>query len=518
MKININNISKIYSETTIFDECNFEIVLKEKVAIVGENGSGKSTLLKMIASLENYQEGNIFIPKGIKIGYLKQEFDRFDGSSSEYIMSEFKELTLIEKRMNEAADSLSNTDDLEKAMNRYANLQEEFERLGGYSIENDIDRIATGLNIQSMLNQQYNTLSGGEKTRIELVKLLVSDADVLCLDEPTNHLDFVGIEWLENYCKGLDKTIIVVSHDRAFLNNVVNVYHEIEDGQIVTYRGDYESFRKQKQVRFEHLVNDYKVQQEKIKKIKLAIRRYRQWGHEGDNEDFFRKAKMLEKRLERIETLPKPEELSNKLNLKFEVKNRSGKDVLVLKDLAIGYDDFLQIDLNLKITFRERWAIIGENGAGKSTLIKTILNEVEPLAGEVIIGSNVKIGYLAQQHTFYDESERILNYTINSLNVSEFVARTTLAHFGFYQNDVYKIMSQLSGGEKIRIRLMVMMYSEANFLILDEPTNHLDIQSCEILEKVLNEYDGTLLIVSHDRYFLNALNTKTFKIESQKEN
>lgn len=519
MKISINNISKIYSESALFEACSFDIVLKQKVAIVGENGSGKSTLLKMICGLENYQEGNIFMPKGVEVGYLKQEFDNYDHLAIDYIKKEFKSLRDLELRMNDAAEALKDADDLDKAMNKYARLQEEFERMGGYVIDNDIDRIATGLNITDALNRPYNTLSGGEKTRIELVKLLVSNAEVLCLDEPTNHLDFIGIEWLENYCKGLDKTIIIVSHDRAFLNNVVNVYHDIEDGQIVTYHGNYQTFREQKKVRFEHLVNDYKVQQDQIKKIKLAIRRYRQWGHESDNEDFFKKAKTLEKRLERIEMLPKPEELSNRLNLKFEIKERSGKDALVLKDLMIGYDDILQLDLNLKIQFKERWAIVGENGSGKSTLIKTILKEIEPLDGEIIIGSRVNIGYLAQQHVFEDDSQRILNYTIHNLNVSEFNARRALAQFGFYQNDAYKIMRQLSGGEKIRLRLMIMMHSNINFLILDEPTNHLDIQSCEILEDVLSRYDGTLLVVSHDRYFLEALNTQTFKLanNSKKE-
>lgn len=505
MKITFNNISKIYAEEAILDDCSFEIVLGSKVAIVGENGSGKSTILKLLSGLENVSEGNIFIPKGSEVGYLKQEFDTFDGVVYDYVIESFKELKLLETRIEEVSQRLSTMIDFEKNMNLLGRLQEEFELKDGYNIDNTIERIANGLDVEDLLFENYNTLSGGEKTRVELVRLLCSDVNILCLDEPTNHLDFKGIEWLETYCKGLNKTLVIVSHDRQFLSSVVDTYFDLEYGSVVKYNGTFEKFREEKRQRFLSLLNDYNQQQKIIQKMKLAIRRYRQWGNESDNEDFYKKAKTLEKRLEKMEKLPKPEEVESKLNLEFIKTRRSGKDVLTVKDLSIGYNQPLKSGINIKINYQDRLVLLGENGSGKTTFIKTILNEVKPLSGTLQLGTQIDLGYMSQTHTFKDPKERLLNYVIKSLNCSEFNARQALAQYGFYQDDVYKPLSILSGGEKVRVHLMSIMLKGVNFLILDEPTNHLDIESCEILERILNEYNGTLLIVSHDRYFLEKL-------------
>lgn len=512
MKINLNNITKIYADEAILEACDLEVKLGDHIAIVGENGSGKSTLLKIIAGLENYQEGQRIVPKDIKVGYMHQQFPRFEGTAHAYVMDQFGELLELERRMQILEQGFATSDDLDLDLEKYERVTHQFEAQGGYQVGNDIQRIATGLAISNVLEQDYNELSGGQKTRIELVKLLVSNVDVLCLDEPTNHLDYDGIQWLENYCKSLRKTLIIVSHDREFLNQVVAVIHDIEDGSIVTYHGNYDSFQIQKKERFARLVLDYEAQQKIIQKLKLAIRRYRQWGHESDNEDFFKRAKAIEKRLEKMEKLPKPEELERKLNLSFDLKNRSGKQVLVAQALDVGYTHPLGNPKNLNILWQERVALLGANGTGKSTLIKTIMGEIPALGGTLKIGESVSIGYLPQQHVFEDDNERILSFTQRSLSLSEFDARRMLAQFGFYQSDVYKPIRYLSGGEKVRIKLMEIMHRKHNLIVLDEPTNHLDIQSCEILEDVLMQYQGTLIVVSHDRYFLRRLNVKNIEI------
>ncbi len=512
MKITINNITKIYSETVIFDDCNAEIVLGSKTAITGLNGSGKSTLLKMISGLENYQEGDIFIPKDVKVGYLKQVFEHQEVTAFEYIQSSFQTINELKTRMNKLEDLMVEDYTNEKHMINYGKVQEEFIAAGGYDLENDIERIAKGLNIYDHLNDPYNNMSGGQKTRIELVKLLASNIDVFCLDEPTNHLDLKGIEWLEDFIQGSSKTFIVVSHDRKFLDNVVNQYLDIQYEQLVRFTGSFRQFREQKKKNYEHLVKDYKLQQAEILRIKKIIKMYRQWAYESGNDAFFKKAKAQEKRLKRIERLPKPEDLNSKL--KLEVKNfeRSGKQVLVLKDLLIGYDDPLCLPIDLNVYYKDRVNISGENGVGKTTLIKTITKDLKPLDGEIIVGSNVKIGYLEQEEKFKDEDKRILDHIQYELNTSEYNARLALAQIGFFQSDVFRPLKQLSGGEQVRIKLLCLMHLGHNLLLLDEPTNHLDLESCEILEEMLNTYEGTIVVVSHDRYFLEEIHTEAFEL------
>lgn len=512
MKIQINNIVKSYTGEIVLDDLSLEIIKGSKCAIVGENGSGKSTLLKIIAGIENIQGGSIFIPREMNIGYMVQVFPNYTDTSRNYILSCFEEYLIYQQQLKSIEKRMSSENMTEEVLNEYAKVMDKFENAGGYDLENSLEAYAKGLGIDDVLEQPFDTLSGGQKTRIVLVQLLLQDVEVLCLDEPTNHLDMTGIEWLENYCKTTNKTLILVSHDRQFLMNVVSVFYEIEDGQVVTYYGSYDSYRNQRHERYLRLVLDYEQQQKEISKIKLAIRRYRQWGHEGDNEDFFKRAKALEKRLERIEKLPKPTEIRNKLTFDLKSTQVGSKDVVIANDLIIGYDAPLCNPLNFIIQRKERVAIVAPNGTGKTTLLKTLLGEVKPLGGTIQFGQTVDVGYLPQIIKFENDSERILDYFVRVCNLEEEKARRYLAWFGFYHVDMYRYISSFSGGEQVRMKLLEIMLKGCNCILLDEPTNHLDLLSCEIIEDVLTKFEGTIVVISHDRLFLENLKVRTIHL------
>lgn len=509
MKIIMNDISKTYAGDYILSNLSLEIVKGSKSAIVGENGSGKTTLLKIIARVEPINTGTLTIPRDMSVGYMKQIFDDFPGNSRDFILDSFLEFKVLSKRLRDLEKVMSTSFD-ESVLHQYSKVLEKFEGIQGYDIENKLESYAKGLGVYDILNQSFNTLSGGQKTRIALVQLLLQDYEVLCLDEPTNHLDLQGIEWLESFCRNTEKTLIIVSHDRTFLMNTVSVFHEIEDSKIVSYYGTYDSYRDQRHQRFLHLVNNFEEQNKEIQKLRLAAKRYRQWGNESDNEDFYKRAKAIEKRLERIERLPKPIEIKNQLKIKFKVKERSGKIVFKAEDVAIGYTTSLREGINFEVNWGERFAIVAENGVGKSTLINTMIGSPHPLSGTLDRGSSVKIAYLPQNLEFASMKQRILETIREQCHLDEETARRYLARFGFYQADMYKPIAYLSGGERIRVKLLEMMLSDANCIILDEPTNHLDIASCEIIEEALRSYEGTIIVVSHDRMFLENLEVRKY--------
>lgn len=513
MKIQINNLVKTYAGDVVLNDLSIEIVRGSKSAIVGENGSGKTTLLRILAGEEEYQEGRVFIPKEMSVGYMMQTYPDYDRSCREFILSRFHDYNHYASKLRELEAQLNLGGDMEQILAVYSKTFDKFEQAGGYQLENALDSYAKGLDVFDVLEQSFNTLSGGQKTRIALVQLLLLDYEVLCLDEPTNHLDIKGIEWLESFCQTTSKTLVIVSHDRQFLSNIVSVFHKIEDGQVVSYHGDYSSYRRQRHERYLAMVSDFEQQQKEIQRLKLSIRRYRQWGHESDNEDFYKRAKALEKRLERIEKLPKPLEIRNKLVFNLQLSQLGSKEVVIARDLIIGYDAPLCEPLSFSIKRGDRFAIVAANGKGKTTLLKTLLKEIDPLDGDIKFGESIEVGYLPQLISYENEHERILSYMRRICGRDEEFTRRSLARFGFYQGDMYKSLSSFSGGEQVRLKLLEIIIKGCNCLILDEPTNHLDINSCEIIEEVLSKFKGTILVISHDRMFLNKLNTQIFYLK-----
>lgn len=416
----------------------------------------------------------------------------------------------LEVRMQTA-----NASELEVQLRKYGNLQERFENMDGYQLMTSVEQIAQGLYFDHLLKRRYSTLSGGEMARVNLARQLLRKPDVLLLDEPTNHLDFAGIRWLENYLMNLKETVIIVSHDRTFLNHTVKKIYEISWGELQMYQGNYDVYRQQQQERFLLLQQNYEEQQKEIKKMQDAIRRFRQWGLEGDNEKFYKKAKMLEKRLEQMERIKRPQELRKSMRIEVREKQQSSKMVMELKNVSKGYEDKVIFDqVNASIFWRERIAVCGENGTGKSTLIKMIMQEEEIDQGEIMIAPTIEIGYLPQMIQFAKEDQTILITSQYELKMNEEDTRRYLIRFGFDHMDMSKRLSMLSGGERTRLKLAFILSREVNMIIFDEPTNHLDVSSIEIIETVLNSYTGTMLVVSHDRYFIQSLCDKVWMIKS----
>lgn len=515
MTIQLQNVTKSYTQDIILDELTMKIADGEHIAIVGENGCGKSTLLKIIAGIEHYQEGDLIISKGTKIAYLNQMFDSYEGSVERYLMQTYEDVLQLQKRMQTLEESMMDAEaqTMDRLLQKYGNLQERFDQAGGYQITTFVDQIAHGLQFEALMQKEYETLSGGERARVNLARRLLEKPDVLLLDEPTNHLDFKGIEWLEGFIANCRETVIVVSHDRTFLNHTVAKIYEISFGELVCYHGDYDVYRKEKQERFLRLQQDYEEQQRQIKKIQTSIRQFRQWGHEGDNEKFFKKAKMLEKRLAKMERLKHPKESQRNMHISLVMSDRSSKEVLKLMDLSQCFGtNCLFHDLNLQIQWQDRIAVCGENGSGKSTLIKLMLGTLKPQTGEIQYGNGVHIGYLPQMIAFPDKVT-ILQYAMSEFVMNEEDTRRYLIRYGFDHIDMMKRLSSLSGGEKTRLKLAEILHHEVNFIIMDEPTNHLDFSSIDIIEQLMQSYQGTLLVVSHDRYFIQSLCHKMWLLE-----
>jgi len=417
-------------------------------------------------------------------------------------------MTILEQEMQ------SNVTD--KTLWQYGQVQEQFMLQGGYEVEAQLAMIANGLGIMEMLAQPFSSLSGGEKTKVMLGQILLSQPAILLLDEPTNHLDMQAIEWLEKYVRSFEGIIIVVSHDRHFMNQIAHKVIEIEDGEAFTYTGNYDAFIAQKEAKIEQQFADYEEQQKKIKKMQETIKRLKQWANEANppNASMHRRAKSMEKALARIERVKKPIS-KKKMNLALTMAERSGKEVVQLQNIFHGYDKPLLIDSNLAVYFGERLAIVGNNGSGKSTLLKMMLGEIVPNRGVCHVGSNVKIGYLSQQLEHKNPAIRLIDAFRENVAVSEAEARHILARFLFYGYDVFKKVKNLSGGEKMRLRLAQLMHEDINVLILDEPTNHLDIEAREVLEDTLESFEGTIIGVSHDRYFLQKIFSKTAWLKDQ---
>lgn len=523
IEIELNKIKKNYGLKNILDGFSLELKTGERVALIGQNGSGKSTILKIIAKQESVDSGTINIRNGAKIGILNQiyENEKEDISVEKFLYKSFEEILKVEKKLNKLETQMStevNADKLEKIINEYGRMQERFSLMGGYEIQERFNKICSRFYInKELLKQSYNLLSGGEKTRVNLAKLLLTQPEILLLDEPTNHLDIHSLEFLEELILKYKGTVLIVSHDRYFLDKVINKTVLLENGKENIYYGNYSYFLKEDERRTLAQFENYKNQQKQIEKMKESILTLRKFGDLAGNEMFFKRAKNIEKRLEKMEIIDRVDLNKKSLDLKFNIKKRSGNDVLKLENVEKKFDQKVIFkDANLTLNYGEKAALIGKNGSGKSTLIKMILGQDTNFQGELKLGTSIKIGYISQNIIFEDNEKTVLDYFLEGNNLSETEARSKLAKYGFRQENAFKRIGKLSGGEKVRIILMKLIQRDINFLILDEPTNHIDIDTREILEEALKEYKGTALFVSHDRFFINAIANRVLNIEDYK--
>ncbi|TGB01844.1 ribosomal protection-like ABC-F family protein [Halobacillus salinus] len=513
MLITIKDLYKIVGGRELFESLQLELKEGQRVGLVGRNGSGKSTLFRVMTREEPLDGGDLFIRKGLTIGYLKQIPEEWEGTGRDYLTSAFASLLEMTRKMETLEQEMTDPDKMEKALIQYGEWQERFAQAGGYEMESSIDQVANGLQILHLLKQPFHQLSGGEKTKLGLAKILLESPDVLLLDEPTNHLDLPAIEWLESYLQQYDGAMCIISHDRLFLDHIVTDIYDLESGDVDVYKGNYSSFEKQKEEKLLAEFHQYQEQQKKIKKMKEAIKRLRQWANEANppNPKLFKKAKSMERALERMEKLDRPVLDPKKMNLSLEAEGRLGKDILVADDVRKSYGGRQVLQgVDLHVRNRERVAIVGGNGSGKSTFLKIVLGQETQDAGLIKMGPSVEIGYLPQNPLQdADRDVRMIDYFREFIRVTEGQARHILAGFMFYGYDVFQRIRHLSGGEQMRLKLAIFMHQGINVLVLDEPTNHLDVESQQVLEEAVNRFEGTVIGVSHDRYFLNQCFTDT---------
>lgn len=524
IEIELNNIIKNYGLKNVLNGMNLTLKTGERAALIGCNGAGKSTVFKIIMKQESISSGTISIRKNATIGTLKQiyEYEETNPNVYTFLQRSFEHFFELETKLKKLEDEMSYEKDDEKMselLQKYGNVQQKYIQMGGYDIQEKFNKICSGLQInEKMLNQNYNDLSGGEKTIVNLGALLLKEPSILLLDEPTNHLDMEKLEWLEKFLKEYKGTILMVSHDRYFLDKVATKTILLENGKEKIYLGNYSYFLKEDEKRTLAEFENYKNQQKMIKKMKESIKTLRKFGELAKNEMFFKRAKSIEKKLAKIEQLPQVDlEQKTLLNFKLNIDSRSGKDVVIINNLNKNFESKnIFENANLQIHYGEKIALIGKNGTGKSTLLKIIMNEDCEYTGEIKIGQSVNIGYIPQEINFEDDNQTILNFFEQFDNRNETEIRTSLAKYMFRGNDVFKKVSSLSGGEKVRLILAKLLKQNINFLILDEPTNHIDIETRELLEEAIKEYSGTVLFVSHDRYFINNLAERIVEVKEKR--
>jgi ATP-binding cassette subfamily F protein 3 len=523
MIIAANRVGKNLDDRWVLSDVSFVIERGERIGLVGPNGSGKTTLLRLLAGVMAPDRGEVFLTKGARIGYLEQ-IPQADPRATvlDVLRSPFAELMELEREMgelaNRMADSRLDEKRMERILNRYQVCQEEFEKRGGYEMETRIRRVVRGLNLpEDVPDRPFAALSGGEKTKVGLAQVLLSEPDLLLLDEPTNHLDLSALEWLEDFLSQWRGAVVVVSHDRYFLDRVANRIIDLEDGRCTLYQGNYTHFVKEKEQRLLAEFQAYREQQKKIKKMEEAIKRLREWANRSNppSAGLHRRASNMEKALKRMELLERPVLERKKIALNFGHQERSGEIVFRLENIFKNYGRKPVLrGANLTVKFGERVAVVGKNGAGKSTLLRLLTGEIAPDRGEVYIGPSVQAGYLSQQGWEGDPDMTVLEAFREEVPADAGTARQILARFLFYGHSVFRKMRDLSGGERMRLRLAQLMHRDVNALILDEPTNHLDIDSREVLEEALRGFRGTILAVSHDRYFLNQLFAPVYWLEN----
>ncbi|MCJ7856469.1 ABC-F type ribosomal protection protein [Lachnospiraceae bacterium NSJ-143] len=514
MILSLSGVSKSYGTDAILEKISFNIEEKEKAAVVGVNGAGKTTLFKIITGENTCDSGEVYIKKDISMGYLKQNSVP-DTSKTIYteMLSVFSGVIQTENELRQMEHDMSSLcgTELDEHMKKYSNLQYQFEMMDGYSYKSRIKGVLKGLGFnEGDFDRPVSSLSGGQKTRVYLGSLLLSNPDILLLDEPTNHLDIESIGWLEDFLKGYSGAVLIISHDRYFLDKIVTKTIEIENKKSHVYDGNYSFYAKTKETNRQIEQHHYTQQQREIKRQEEVIAKLKSFNREKS----VKRAESRQKQLEKIELVQKPENLPEKMRLKLTPKITSGNDVLHAEGLSKSFDSrtlFENLDIDIKRG--EKTAIVGPNGIGKSTLLKILLGKAEKSSGDIRLGTNVHIGYYDQEQHNFDESKTIFQEISDTYpDMTNGEIRNILAAFVFEGDDVFKVISSLSGGEKGRVSLAKIMLSKANFLILDEPTNHLDIFSKEILESAINNYEGTVLYVSHDRYFINKTAGKILEL------
>ena len=521
--ISIANAKKNYGFKNVLDDFALEVTSGEKIGLIGPNGCGKTTLFKLITKEENLDAGSISIRKGANVRLLSQMPPVVGDSCTvkDILTRDFKDIFEIEVLMKDLEEQMATAepDKLEHILERYGKLQTRFMDLDGYNIDSKINELCNKFRIsEDMLNRKFNTLSGGEKTIVNLASIMLSNPDVLLLDEPTNNLDIDTLEWLESYLKSYTGTIILCSHDRYFLDKVVSKIVLIERGKSEIFFGNYSYYLKENERRILAEFEQYKDQQKMIEAMKRKIKQLQEFGKLAypGGESFFKRAASIQKRLDKMELLEKPE-TAKEIPLNFQMNDRSGKQVLMVRDfdLSVANKNLLN-QVSFDVVFKDRTCLMGKNGSGKSTLIKYIMNlyENEQDDNNIRIGSNVSIGYITQTITFEDDNATILDTARKSYYGSETHLRASLAKFMFNGENVFKRVGTLSGGEKVRLKLFELMQKNVNLLIMDEPTNHIDITTQEVLEEALKEYPGTILFISHDRYFINEIAKKILYIEN----
>lgn len=518
--LQVNQLSKSFGADPILTNIKLEVQTRDRIALVGRNGAGKSTLLKIIAGHISYDSGEIIKPKDVTIGYLAQNTGLESEASIwdemltvfDHLRRQEQDLRRLEEKMADPS-TFSNPEEYDRILKEYDHLQVSFKEKGGYQYEADIRSVLHGLNFHSFdYSTKISSLSGGQKTRLALAKLLLQKCDILILDEPTNHLDIDTLSWLEQYLQGYDGAILIVSHDRYFLDKVVNQVYEISRLHISKYIGNYSSYLDQKAENYEREMKQFEKQQEEIAKLQDFIQR------NLARASTTKRAQSRRKQLERMQVMDRPLGDEKSATFGFEIERQSGNDVLKVDGVAVGYNgEKVSENLSFRLTRGESFALVGPNGIGKSTLLKTIVDHLPEIEGQIHFGSNVTIGYYDQEQAELTSNKRVLNELWDDYPLkNEKDIRTVLGNFLFSGDDVLKTVSTLSGGEKARLALAKLMMQKANFLILDEPTNHLDLDSKEVLENALIDYPGTILFVSHDRYFINRIATKVIELSKNK--
>jgi len=518
--LSCNDISKAYVVDNVIENVSFTVNDNEKVGLIGLNGAGKTTLFNILTGTLDYDKGTIFKAKGKKLGYLKQN-THIESSKSimdemlltfDYVIKLEEELHEIEHKISSFTEN-DDSEKLEKLMDQYAKLNEKFVEADGYGFKSSIRGVLKGLGFsENEFDKSINLLSGGQKSRVMLAKLLLEKAEILLLDEPTNHLDIDAISWLEKYIKDFKGSVIVISHDRYFLDNTVNKIFLMENTSLNSYNGNYSEFMKKRKAELEQEMKKYEEYEKDIARQEEMIQRLHSYGSKRNIKQAFSRQKMLDK----IKKMDKPSGDGRKVKLRFVPKAKSGRDVVKVENLSKNYGEqsvFKNIFFN--IYKGERVGIIGPNGIGKSTLLKIIADKLNDYSGEMLMGHNVNIGYYDQEQTGLNNENTVIDEIWDeNPELNYYDIRTMLAQFLFNGDDLFKIIGDLSGGEKSRLSLLKLMTSKSNFLLMDEPTNHLDIDSKEVLEDSLLNYDGTILVVSHDRYFLNKVTNKILDMSS----